>query len=114
MSSISRRGAERLKRQLERAEGSRYNDPPVTSGRPVQIGYALHIKTGGSGVGAATSVTQMTSGVVAVWNFGPTGAGVDSGETVTVWNKSTTSIAANKHGLAVMTGCGYVVDWVEC
>jgi len=114
MAIISRRGAERLKRQLERAEQGRYNDPPATSGRPVQIGYALHFKTGGSGIGAATSVTQMTSGTVAVWEFGPTGAGVDSGLTVDVWNKATTSIAANKHGLAVMTCCGWVVDWVEC
>lgn len=114
MGTISRAGAERLKRQLIRAEQGRYNDPPETSGRPGFYGYAIHFKTTGSGLAAASSVTQMTSGDVYVCEVGPTGAITVTGQTITVWNKATTSLAANKHGIAVLAAGGYVVDWIEC
>lgn len=112
--SISRRGAERLKRQLERAEQGRYNDPPATSGRPTQLGYAVHIKTTASGLAAATSDTQMTSGDVYICDAGPTGAIDPTTETMTVWNKATAAIPANKHCMAVLGPNGYVVVWEPC
>ena len=114
MSNISRKGAQRIKRVVERVEREYYNPPPDQPGARRSQPYAIHIKTGGSGVGAASSVTQMTSGTVAIWNADDAGALSDSGDTETVWNKATTALAANKHGLAVLAIGGYVVDWIEC
>lgn len=117
MGSISRDGAKRVKRVVERSEKGYYNPPPGTrkTGRGSgPLPYAIHIKTGGPGISAASSVTQMTSGTVAVWIADESGALSDSGDTETVWNKSTTAISANKHGIAVLTSTGYVVDWIEC
>lgn len=117
MSNISRDGAKRTKRVVDRVERGYYNPPPGSrkgrsGGGPLP--YAIHIKTGGAGISAASSVTQMTSGTVAVWIADESGALSDSGDTETVWNKSTTALSANKHGIAVLTSTGYVVDWIEC
>jgi len=114
LGTISRKGAERLKRQLIRAETGKVNNPPIPASPGGPIGYGLFFKSSGSGVGAASSVTQMTSGTVAIWTFGPTGAGVDTGETTTVWNKATTAVPANTHGIAIMTCCGWTIDWWAC
>lgn len=114
MSYISKDGAKRVKRVVEQAEGGYVNPPPTLSRTSGPLPYAVHIKTGGSGISAASSVTQMTSGTVAVWNVDDAGALSDSGDTITVWNKAVSAIAANKHGIAVLAIGGYVVDWIEC
>jgi len=114
VNTISRDGAKRVKRVVDRVERSYFNPPQKGRKGAGPLPYAIHIKTGGSGISAASSVTQMTSGTVAVWIADESGALSDSGDTETVWNKSTTALSANKHGIAVLTSTGYVVDWIEC
>lgn len=113
MSYISREGAERTKRVVEAAEAKYVNGPPLSPGASLATGVCLvHAKTGGSGIGAASSDTQMTSGTVEIMVPNITGALQPSGISVTCWNKETSgAVGNNKHILMALSPCGYVCLW---
>lgn len=74
-----------------------------------------HARTQGSGIAAAASVTQMTSGTVDLWGSNATGALSDTTVDVVVWNKATTAIPANTHIMFATDAQGQdVIVWVAC
>lgn len=110
---ISRRGIEKIRAVVKWYESGQKDNPQTQASYPVPIGsIGVHVKIGGSAIGAATSATQMTSGSAELWKFDETGAGTATGVTVTVWNKETSgTISANAHCLALRVGHGYVILW---
>ena len=113
MSYISREGAKRTKAVVEQVEAAYVNDPIRGRKPSASNGVCLvHAKTGGSGLGAASSVTQMTSATVRIWIPDRTGALTDSGIDVTFWNKETGgAVSANTHIVMALGPCGYVCLW---
>lgn len=115
MAQFSPKGAARVKAAVVRSERT----PRNTKSRGRLAGsysaLPIHAKTGGSGIGAASSVTQMTSATVTIWTCDDSGALSATTSTVTCWNKSTTAVGANKHILMqAVAGVGYVCIWEEC
>lgn len=75
----------------------------------------LHAVSGASGIGIATSTSQMTSGTVTLRDSPSDGSLSTSTSTITAWSKDTVSAVGNyKELLLCWDGNKYVVFWEQC
>lgn len=109
MANISKRGAQRLRKQLERQERGFQNRPPSASTFPLGTpGYFLHAVTN-SAVSAAPSTTQMSSGTASIMDVADDGSLTDSGDDIDFWHKETGGgIGSGKSILLAPSVGGYV------
>lgn len=110
MNTFTNRAVDRIRRAVRFVESNGRITPPPQATGAVPMGALVHVKSGGSAISAASSATQMSSGTGNLWYFDETGAGTDTGVSVTLWHKETgAAFPANTHGLAARAAHGYII-----
>lgn len=90
--------------------------PAGTAVHAFETDVLVEAKTGGSGIGAAASATQMTGADVTIWQCDDAGALTATSATVKAWNKDTANaVGNNKHIWIAKNAAGlWCVVWEQC